>query len=38
MIALKLMVNIKSAFIIYVDFESIVLPKDNQKENPEEPY
>ena len=29
---------IKSPFIIYVDFESISVPEDNGKQNPEESY
>ena len=29
--------KIKSAFIIYADFESIFVPEDNEKQNPEEP-
>ena len=28
----------KSEFIIYADFESIVVPEDNKKQNPEEFY
>ena len=24
--------------MIYTDFESILVPKDNEKQNPEEPY
>ena len=30
--------KIKSAFTIYADFESILVPKDNGKLNPNEPY
>ena len=30
--------NIKSPFIIYADFESILGPEDNEKQNPEESY
>ena len=30
--------KIKSPFIIYADFESILVPEDNGKQNPEEPY
>ena len=30
--------KIKSPFIIYGDFESILLPDDNGKQNPEESY
>ena len=30
--------NIKSPFIIYVDFRSILVPEDNGKQNPNEPY
>ena len=30
--------KIKSPFKIYVDFESILLPADNGKPNPEESY
>ena len=30
--------KIKSAFIIYADFESILVPKENGKQNPEESY
>ena len=28
--------KIKSSFIIYADFESILVPEDNWKQNPEE--
>ena len=28
----------KSPFIIYADFESILVPEDNRKQNPEESY
>ena len=28
----------KLPFIIYVDFESILVPEDNEKQNPEECY
>ena len=30
--------KIKSPFIIYADFESILVPEDNGKQNPEESY
>ena len=30
--------NIKSPFIIYADFRSILVPEDNRKQNPNEPY
>ena len=30
--------KIKSSFIIYADFESILVPENNEKQNPEEPY
>ena len=30
--------KIKSPFMIYADFESIVVPEDNEKQNPEESY
>ena len=30
--------KIKSPFMIYVDFESILLPEDNGKQNPNESY
>ena len=30
--------KIKSQFIIYADFESILVPEDNEKQNPEESY
>ena len=30
--------KIKSPFIIYVNFESILAPEDNRKQNPEESY
>ena len=30
--------NIKSPFMIYADFESILLPEGNGKQNPEEFY
>ena len=30
--------KIKSLFIIYADFESILGPEDNEKQNPEESY
>ena len=30
--------RIKSLFIIYADFESILVPEDNGKQNLEEPY
>ena len=30
--------KIKSPFIIYVDFESILVPEDNGKQNPEQSY
>ena len=29
--------KIKSPFIIYADFESMLAPEDNGKQNPEEP-
>ena len=30
--------KIKSPFIIYADFESILVPENSQKQNPEEHY
>ena len=30
--------NIKSPFIIFADFESILVPEDNMKQNPSESY
>ena len=30
--------KIKSPFMIYVDFESILVPEDNGKQNPNESY
>ena len=30
--------KVKSPFIIYVDFESILVPEDNGKQNPNESY
>ena len=30
--------KIKSSFMIYADFESILVPEDNGKQNPEESY
>ena len=30
--------KIKSPFIIYADFESILVPEDNGKQNPEDSY
>ena len=30
--------KIKSSFIIYADFESILVPENSEKQNPEEPY
>ena len=30
--------KIKSLFTVYVDFESILLPEDNGKQNPNESY
>ena len=30
--------KIKSSFIIYADFESILLPEENEKQNPENSY
>ena len=30
--------KIKSPFLIYADFESILVPEDNGKQNPEESY
>ena len=30
--------KIKSLFIIYADFESILMPEDNEKQNPEDSY
>ena len=30
--------KIKSLFMIYVDFESILVPEDNEKQNPNESY
>ena len=30
--------KIKSPFIIHADFESILMPEDNGKQNPEESY
>ena len=30
--------KIKSPFMIYADFESILVPKDNEKQNPEDSY
>ena len=32
------MKKIKSALIIYADFESILVPENNGKQNPKEPY
>ena len=29
--------KIKSSLIIYADFESILVPENNEKQNPEEP-
>ena len=34
----KIMKKIKSSFLIYVDFDSILLPEDNGKQNPKEFY
>ena len=34
----KIMKEKNSSFIIYADFKSILVPEDNGKENPEEPY
>ena len=34
----KLWKKIKSPFMIYADFESILVPEDNGKPNPEEAY
>ena len=30
--------KVKSPFIIYADFESILVPENNRKQNPEDPY
>ena len=30
--------KVKSPFMIYVDFESILVPEDNGRQNPYEPY
>ena len=30
--------KIKSPFIIYADFESILMPENREKQNPEESY
>ena len=30
--------RIKSPFMIYADFESILVPEDNGKQNPKEPF
>ena len=30
--------KIKSLFMIYADFESILVPEDNEKQNPNESY
>ena len=30
--------KIKSPFIIYADFEKILVPEDNRKQNPKESY
>ena len=30
--------KIKSSFMVYADFESILVPEDNGKQNPKEPY
>ena len=30
--------KIKSPFMVYADFESILVPEDNGKQNPEESY
>ena len=30
--------NIKSPFMIYADFVGILVPEDNEKQNPEESY
>ena len=30
--------KIKSPFMIYADFEIILVPEDSRKQNPEEPY
>ena len=30
--------KVKSPFMIYADFESILVPEDNGKQNPEESY
>ena len=30
--------KMKSPFMIYADFESILVPEDNGKQNPNEPY
>ena len=30
--------KIKSSFLIYADFESNLVPEDNGKQNPNEPY
>ena len=34
----KLARKIKSPFMIYADFKSILVPEDNRKQNPNEPY
>ena len=34
----KIMKEKKSPFIIYADFESILVPEDNGNQNPEEPH
>ena len=30
--------NMKGKFMIYVDFESTLVPEDNERQNPEESY
>ena len=30
--------KIKSPFMIYADFENIIVPEDNEKQNPNESY
>ena len=30
--------KIKSSFMIYTDFETILVPENNEKQNPDEPY
>ena len=30
--------KIKSTFMVYVDFENTLVPKDNRKQNPDESY